>query len=1336
MTMKKILLSFLALGGLLFASSCQMDEPDAGTLTGEVDFSITAGIPSGITTYSPADGNAFSHMGGANNVDATSYDLRFILEVYDGETLAYRDVQSVDENFTAATVNFNARLLAKSYTFVLWADFVNDGSVDNLYYNADNLKEISYTETVRNDVNTLSTDIADAYSANKVIDLSTSSKSESIKLTRPFGKIRLLATDAPQNIENQNSNIPVSATIAFTDAKVPTTFNARTGEASEPTLSVTEYIFTAVKESSPVVTGHSDLAQEGKFAYLLGQTYFFESPVSTAYKMTVTVNNATEQIGYRELTNIPVSANKLTTVIGNFYTNESNLEVIVEDKFGNDEEVISADKWDGTSSALPIINDDAKTVDVYSAAQLAGFVELVNSDNTYEGYTVTLHSSLDLNGKEWTPIATGTRSGSNPSGNSFKGTFDGNGNTIYNLSITTDPKNPDQAIGLFGIVDGGTVKNLKFENVDIDVPSSEMAAAAVGMLTGGGTVSGIEVVSGSIKAIRGNGAVVGRMTKSGTISTCTNHAAITGTGANIGGIVGAAYYTENGSTMTIEDCHNYGTVSGTAGAVGGIVGLSAANVINCTNEAAITGNGPDVAGIVAEQQNAGSITGCVNKGDITNKASAYGTGGIVGWIRYNGTTSAYPVKNVIEVSGNTNYGSVTGGNDAGGIVGTVYNFGNITANYNYAPTLRATTFAAGIVGNAQFPQGNEGPIGMSGFQEMVNVKDNSTATSLDKITVDGSCKDLFVYINNQSKVTEENNTLLINTADQFKSFATAVNNGNTFSGINVALGSDIDLSGVAWSPIGPSGDGKNKFMGTLDGCNHTISNLKVTQEAGYHAAGLFGALNGTVKNLIIDGATIENLSSGPSTVNGTAVVAGSIYTSGLIDNVTVKNATVQGNRYLGGISGYVYGSITNCSVETITLVATPDNLTGTYDNGDKVGGIVGYIVKDGSNGTVENCTVRNATIQGYRDIGGIAGCANSFEGQEVVINGCSVSDITLTQDFTNGYKTKAADVSTIGSIFGRGYIAESNVNNETDISILVKVYDSETAQLALDAASSARTIEFADGTYDQLFIRQSAPTTVILNPTGHPDYKRTISNLTIKAASDGATVNGFKISAGHVYTDSYNAVTDTEVSNGQNAYYSYFDISNLIFNGFKMTSSFYIGSDSNTDSTPFLILNGLTINSCSMTSTDNTSNNENNRFVRIGNGSKRIGGITVSNCSAVNVFQGIMTYGIVDITIDRCTFDNLGHNVFQTGGGKSSFQNCTIQNCSSDRLFRQTSETFPSEDWIKILNNIVTNSDGDATDTSFPYFKSGGDGTVNVNLEFSGNTMDGKEWTIINQPPQ
>ena len=120
--MKKIYLPFIALMALLFAVSCQMQEPGSGKLTGEVDFSISAGIPGEITTYSPEDGTAFSHNGGASNVKADAYDLRYILEIYDGEALAYRDEKVVKENFTAEGVTFNARLLAKKYDVVLWAD--------------------------------------------------------------------------------------------------------------------------------------------------------------------------------------------------------------------------------------------------------------------------------------------------------------------------------------------------------------------------------------------------------------------------------------------------------------------------------------------------------------------------------------------------------------------------------------------------------------------------------------------------------------------------------------------------------------------------------------------------------------------------------------------------------------------------------------------------------------------------------------------------------------------------------------------------------------------------------------------------------------------------------------------------------------------------------------------------------------------------------------------------------------------------------------------------------------------------------------------------------------
>ena len=884
--MKKILLPILALGGLLFASSCQMDEPDAGTLTGEVDFSITAGIPSGITTYSPDDGNAFSHMGGANNVDATSYDLRFILEVYDGETLAYRDVQSVDENFTAATVNFNARLLAKSYTFVLWADFVNEGLVENLYYNADNLKEIFYTETVRNDVNTLSTDIADAYSANKVIDLSTSSKSESIKLQRPFGKIRLLATD--KDIANKVTETPASVKLNFGSAKFPSSFNALTGDVSGE-LAIGAITTPAVFENATSVSGTT----YGN-AYLLGYVYAFASTSQAAYPIDVTVYSdaAANQIGHRELTNIPVSANKLTTVVGNFYSNEGNIEVVVEDKFGDGEEEVP----------VPIV--------------IGSFEDL--SKAFLEGGDYMLSSDIAIPENQIVKISEGTTVGINLNGHTLS-TTNSEGKTFQDMF---------EVVGTLNISNGTVQFKYTGRNMGWN------GGTAVFNVHGGGTLNMEDVV------VEDHGGT--------DMSFCVH-------------------------------LNNWGDVT--------------LNADNCEFNSPYCGvrvfnSGPQMNNVM------------ITNSKLTGATRAFWVHNYIGDIQ-NATEEDINNRLNIDIYNNNNTFSLTGT----AISPIRYGFGN--------------------------------PVYFTEKGELVD------------LVIDDSEK-----------------TVQISSASAMSAFAVMVNNGKTFENYTVTLDADIDLNNVAWTPIGPSGDSKNKFMGTFDGCNHTISNLKVTQEAGYHAAGLFGALNGIVKNLIIDGATIENLSSGPSTVNGTAVVAGSIYTSGLIDKVTVKNATVHGNRYLGGISGYVYGSITNCSVETITLVATPDNLTGTYDNGDKVGGIVGYIVKDGPNGTVESCTVKNATIQGYRDIGGIAGCANSSEGHEVVINGCSVSDITLTQDFTNGYKTNAADVSTIGSIFGRGYIAESNVNNEIDISILVKVYDSETAQLALDAASSARTIEFAEGTYD------------------------------------------------------------------------------------------------------------------------------------------------------------------------------------------------------------------------------------------------------------------------------
>ena len=439
------------------------------------------------------------------------------------------------------------------------------------------------------------------------------------------------------------------------------------------------------------------------------------------------------------------------TILATQYTGE-------KDGFGNDQYDKGAEwplsVWDGVSAtALEQLDKDdaARTVSVGSAADFAGVAAAINAGEL-KGYTITLQTNIDLNGKAWTPISGGTRDGGSYEGeNAFEGVFDGNGNTISGLTITT-AAGADDAVGLFGVVDGGTVKNLQLTDVNIDVPGSELAGAAVGLLVGGGTVDSV-TVSGRVKATRGNGGIVGRVLKEGTVVNCTNHAEISGTGANVGGIVGAAYYTAEGREMRIENCVNTGAVTSTQGGVGGIVGLSSAVVEGCTNTAPVTGNGASVGGIVGEQREYGSVTGCTNRAAVVNNSNSrgdFGTGGVIGWIRYYGNDSDYASKAMITVSGNRNSGNVTGGGSAGGIVGHIYNAAEVTGNVNTAGLIRSSGFAAGVAGSLQFSAENRFT------EETIQVTKNVSTTPAEGIQ--GEYTAPFAYINDDKFIVEDNDT--------------------------------------------------------------------------------------------------------------------------------------------------------------------------------------------------------------------------------------------------------------------------------------------------------------------------------------------------------------------------------------------------------------------------------------------------------------------------------------------------------------------------------------------------------------------------------------------------
>ena len=397
--MKKTYLSILSLATMaLVFGSCQRDELESEVVGGEVEVSLSAGLPSGLTTYGS------SHMGGATNVNADEFDLRYTLEVYDGEEVVYKATSIVPQNFDSENASFSARLLAKKYKFVLWADFVTNGTQDDLYYNTADLRNISYTGKV--DAAKLSDDAVDAYYKVVDVDLTTGGKQISgIKLQRPFGKIRFVATDALSNGVNQTET-PASVKIDFKGASVPSSFNALTGEASG-NMTVNAFTFIPAQEDA-VVSGETK-----ENAYILGYAYFFATEPASAHEVDVTVYSdpaASAQIGVRNLSKIPVAENKLTTVIGNFFTNEGGIDIIVEDEFGNEE---SVDVEDLSYPVEGVLNTNTGVTYETIAAAIAEakdgavltlaaqqFDELIDINMAVTRASVTAPASLTIVGQE------------------------------------------------------------------------------------------------------------------------------------------------------------------------------------------------------------------------------------------------------------------------------------------------------------------------------------------------------------------------------------------------------------------------------------------------------------------------------------------------------------------------------------------------------------------------------------------------------------------------------------------------------------------------------------------------------------------------------------------------------------------------------------------------------------------------------------------------------------------------------------------------------------------------------------------------------------------------
>ena len=239
--------------------------------------------------------------------------------------------------------------------------------------------------------------------------------------------------------------------------------------------------------------------------------------------------------------------------------------------------------------------------------------------------------------------------------------------------------------------------------------------------------------------------------------------------------------------------------------------------------------------------------------------------------------------------------------------------------------------------------------------------------------------------------------LVIETVTQFENFAQKVNEGETFSNVNVDLVEDLDLNNEAWTPIGGP---DTPFSGIFNGNNHTISNLLI--EGNDSNVGLFGyTTNGEIKNLTIENADVSGYLN-------VGVLVGTPYTSEYSDITVTGNIKVEGFSYVGGVGGKnAYASWTD-----ITVDASGSSYVRAYSISDQeyrtyVGGIIGFM---GEGSIVMTNLTSNIDVYGSTcDVGGITGIAhygNKF------VNCSSSGDVEITN------ATSESDCLQIGGIAG------------------------------------------------------------------------------------------------------------------------------------------------------------------------------------------------------------------------------------------------------------------------------------------------------------------------------
>ena len=361
--MKKYLFSALAMG--LLMTSCQSDEPFAPGEGGEKQVTFTLNVPGELGTRADFGANK-SGVSGVSNEGTANIKYTLVLDANGDKKILDND----DATINGKTATFSPTVvLGREYKITAYASLGDawdgENAIDITKHFNDETKDAYFYTTTHN--------FAEG-------DL------QPLALKRPFGKLRLLATD----YKLDNSGVLNTAV-----KNVKITYNDAQAAEFDVFNSVFEFGGNFVNVDAQTF-GYYGAEEDG--AMPIFADYVPANPGDNMVDFTVEVTYTNDETYSRTFNDIPVKRNALTTLKGNFFTAGAEITVKVEDAFDNSINIAAtAAQFNDAVNNV----EDGETIKLLSDIVFDENARTLNSGSWYDGlyYIGDKSFTIDLNGK-------------------------------------------------------------------------------------------------------------------------------------------------------------------------------------------------------------------------------------------------------------------------------------------------------------------------------------------------------------------------------------------------------------------------------------------------------------------------------------------------------------------------------------------------------------------------------------------------------------------------------------------------------------------------------------------------------------------------------------------------------------------------------------------------------------------------------------------------------------------------------------------------------------------------------------------------------------------------